>query len=285
MRRSVQEIGDVMTPTYDLIIKIAKVPFRVRCRCRETAEFLRPYMAEEAPLFTGDAAEDNEAARQVTPLFTIAPAPDDLLRMADELDRTAEKEGRRGGAYSEAYLEQNAVHALLAEQMVSRGVLLMHGSALSMDGRGYIFTAKSGTGKSTHARLWREVFGERVRMINDDKPMLLVQQGGVSVWGTPWDGKHHLSSNEGVPLAAIVQIRRAAENHIEPMAGADAFPLLMQQTYASADPATGMKILALQRQILEKTAFYTLDCNMDPEAALAAWEGITGAPGIPGLPG
>ena len=245
-----------MTETFDIIINIAEVPFRVRCRCPETVEFLRPYRAEE------DA------------LFTIAPTPDDLLQMQEELPRTAEKEGYRGGPYGDAYLEQNAVHALLAEQLVQHGVLLMHGSALSMDVRGYIFTAKSGTGKSTHARLWREAFGNRVRMINDDKPMLRVGPDGVTVWGTPWDGKHHLSTNAGAPLTAIVRLRRAAENRIEPMAKADAFPLLMQQTYSSANPATAMKILALQRQILDHVAFYSLECNMDPEAAQVAWEGL-----------
>ena len=245
-----------MTQVFEINIKIAEVPLRVRCRCPETVEFLRPYETDAAPL------------------FTVEPTAEDLLRMQEELLRSAEKEGYRGGPYSDACLEQNAVHALLAEQLVAHSVLLMHGSALSMDGRGYIFTAKSGTGKSTHARLWREAFGDRIRMINDDKPMLRVGPDGVSVWGTPWDGKHHLSCSAGAPLTAIVRLRRAAENRIGPMAKADAFPLLMQQTYSSANPATAMKILALQRRILDRVAFYSLECNMDPEAAQVAWEGL-----------
>ena len=266
----------MMEPTFDFRIKIAEVPARVRCRCAETVEFLRPYMdlapEGEAPAAAPDAG--TPGALPEAPLFTVEPCEEDLLRMREELIRTTEKEGHPQTHFSRAYLEQNAVHALLAEQLARRGVLLMHGSALCMDGQGYIFTAKSGTGKSTHARLWREVFGDRVWMINDDKPMLRVGPDGATVWGTPWDGKHHLSQNAGAPLSAIVQIRQAPENRLKPMSKAEAFPLLMQQTYASADPATGLQILSLQRQILEKVRFYVMECNMEKEAAEVAWEGM-----------
>ena len=66
-----------------------------------------------------------------------------------------------------------------------------------------MFTAPSGTGKSTHARLWREAFGERVVMINDDKPLLLVRPEGVTVYGTPFRGKHGLGGDRSAPLRAI----------------------------------------------------------------------------------
>ena len=123
------------------------------------------------------------------------------------------------------------LHALLAEKLVAYGALLMHGSALCMDGNAYIFTAKSGTGKSTHARLWREAFGDRVWMINDDKPMIRVDE--MRVYGTPWDGKHHLSRNASAPLKAIVKLERAEENRVAPLAKADAF-----QAAPSRQPAS-----------------------------------------------
>ena len=242
---------------FDFRVAIAEIPFRVRCLHQQTADLLRAYQIGEA---------EAEA--------TLEPTADDLLRMREELIRTTAKEGHPQTEFSPAYLEMNAVHALLAEQLVHRGVLLMHGSALCMDGKAYIFTAPSGTGKSTHARLWREAFGARVWMINDDKPMLKAGPDGITVWGTPWDGKHHLSRNACAPLAAIVRIRRAAENRIEPMSKAEAFPLLMQQTYSSADALTGMEILGLQRKVLDEVRFYVMECNMEAEAAKVAWEGM-----------
>ena len=83
-----------------------------------------------------------------------------------------------------------------------------------MDGAAYLFTAPSGTGKSTHTRLWREVFGDRVWMINDDKPMLRISENLVTAYGTPWNGKHHISRNASAPLKAIVQLNRGKENII-----------------------------------------------------------------------
>ena len=235
--------------------EIAGVPFEVRCQYKEEIRrFLKDYVTGREPV------------------FTIEPTEEDRIRMQMEFDRMAEAEGSSKVRYSEAFLENNAIHALLAERMVGHGVLLMHGSALCMDGQGYIFTAPSGTGKSTHARLWREAFGDRVWMINDDKPMLKVDE--MKVYGTPWNGKHRLSRNSSAPLKAIVSLERSAENRISAMEKADAFPALMKQAYVSRNPATMAKILAMEKQLVEEIDFYKMGCTMDPEAAQTAWMGM-----------
>ncbi|MBR6848766.1 MAG: hypothetical protein IKM88_00825, partial [Lachnospiraceae bacterium] len=97
--------------------------------------------------------------------------------------------------FSEEYLETLAVYRKIAEQMPFYDTFLFHGSAIAVDGTGYLFTAKSGTGKSTHTRLWRELLGQRATMINDDKPLIRVNvDGNAVIYGTPWDGKHRLSN-------------------------------------------------------------------------------------------
>ncbi len=246
---------------YEFKVEIAGVPLAIRSRVRENSDFFREYDTRAEALLTLEATEA------------------DLERMQADFDRFDEAGGLPKRRRSDAVLENYALHRLLAEKLTEHHVLLMHGSALCMDGRGVLFTAKSGTGKSTHARLWREVFGERVWMINDDKPMLRVGPDGVTVWGTPWDGKHHLSRNAGAPLKAILQIRQADENRIEPLAKVDAFPLLMSQAYRPGDPAAALRVLALEKRILETAAFYTMYCNQKPEAALAAYEGVRGCAG------
>ena len=182
--------------------------------------------------------------------------------------------GRPVIRHPDEYVESLAVYRKIAERLPSFDTILMHGSCIAVDGEGYLFTAKSGTGKSTHARLWREAFGDRVWMINDDKPMLRIEETGVMVYGTPWDGKHHLSRNASVPLKAIVNLTRDESNHIGPMSRADAFPVLMKQCYGSRNPATMARIMELEKQLLGAVDFYTLGCNMLPEAAKVAWEGI-----------
>ena len=236
-----------------MLIELAGIPAEVVCRYPENEDFLRDYATDRAPL------------------FTVAPTEEDLMRMQEDYDRKSETEGRPKGRRGPAFLENSAVHSLLAEKLTEYGVLLMHGSALCMDGQAYVFTARSGTGKSTHARLWRETFGERVWMINDDKPLLRIGEDGVAVYGSPWDGKHHLSRNAGAELKAVVCLRRGRENRIEAIGGAEAFPVVLSQCYRSPDPVCEARILELERRLLDRAEFYRLDCNTRPEAALVAW--------------
>lgn len=241
-----------------MLIEIAGTPFELRCQYAENRAFFEAYRTEKAPL------------------FSIAPAPADRAAAQAGLDRMAEAEGKAAVRCSEAFLENNAIHALLAEKLTAYHVLLMHGSALCMDGEAYLFTARSGTGKSTHARLWREAFGPRVWMINDDKPMLRIGEGGVTVYGTPWDGKHHLSRNASAPLKAVVKLERGAENRIEPMTEKDALLLVHQQAYVSPNPGTMKRIVEMETELLRHAAFYRLQCSMEPEAARVAWRGMNG---------
>ena len=149
---------------------------------------------------------------------------------------------------------------------------LFHGSAVAADGAAYIFTAKSGTGKSTHAALWREMLGERAVMVNDDKPLLRVHlDGTATVYGTPWDGKHHLSHN-AVPVRAICILERAHENRIRRITKAEALPMLIQQAYRPADPAALQKTLMLLDRLNVK--LFRLGCNMDLSAARLSYNAM-----------
>ena len=167
---------------------------------------------------------------------------------------------------SDAYLETLAVYRRIAERMPEYNAFLFHGSAIAVDGEAYLFTAKSGTGKSTHARLWREMLGERAVMVNDDKPLIRVHpDGAATVYGTPWDGKHRLSSNIAVPLRAICILEQAKENRIREIAREEALTMLLQQAYRPADPAALSKTLTLIDRMNVK--LYRLGCRIDIEAA------------------
>lgn len=77
-------------------------------------------------------------------------------------------------------LEETAVYRKIADKMVDYDTFVFHGSVIAVEGQAYLFTAKSGTGKSTHTRLWREMLGDKAVMVNDDKPMLRVTESGVT---------------------------------------------------------------------------------------------------------
>ena len=208
------------------------------------------------------------------PELTVAPTDADLQNMQAMLDDLAEGQGEHLRRYSNEELESNVIYCALCEVLIDHDVLPMHGSALCMDGEAYIFAAKSGTGKSTHSRFWREVYGERVWMINDDKPMLKISDGRVTVLGNPWNGKHRLGRNASAPLKAIVRLTRDTGNHIEPLSKADAFQMMVERSYLSRDDARMAHIVALEKQVVLAAELYSLGCNMCPEAAVVAHDGM-----------
>lgn len=174
----------------------------------------------------------------------------------------------------DGYMETLAVLRKIAELIPNHDAMLFHGSALALDGDGILFTAKSGVGKSTHARLWRERFGKRVQMVNDDKPLIKITDKGPFLCGTPWDGKHRLNQNISVPLKAVCLLHRSEENHIEAVSSREAWPLLMQQVYLPRNPVAVAKTLTLLDSLMKNTSLYSLGCNTEPEAVLTAYEGI-----------
>ena len=177
-------------------------------------------------------------------------------------------------APSDGYLETLAVYRKLSEEMLRFDTLLFHGSAIAVDGKAYVFTAASGTGKSTHTRLWRKLFGNRAVMINDDKPLIRISGGKATVYGTPWNGKHRLGTNTSAPLEAICLLERAEENRIEKAEKRALFPMILQQTYRPSLPGDMLKMISLADGLASSVNLYKWGCNMDISAAKTAYDGM-----------
>lgn len=186
------------------------------------------------------------------------------------------KEGIPIRNFSDEYLETLAVYRKIADKMLESDTILFHGSVIAVDGIGYLFTAKSGTGKSTHTRLWRDLFGERAIMVNDDKPLIKVSESGIIVYGTPWDGKHRLSTNISVPLKAVCVLERSEENRIEKVTADSVYNMLVQQVYRPQNPQKLLKTLQLIDILSENAGLYRLGCNMDISAAELAYNVMKG---------
>lgn len=194
----------------------------------------------------------------------------DISVTEEEVDREGVSEDEK---YRE-YLESLALYRKLCEKMLDYDTFLFHCSAIEVEGKAYLFAAPSGTGKSTHTRMWREYFGEKAVMINDDKPLLKVRQDGIYVCGTPWNGKHHLDTNKIVPIQGICLLERGSENHIEKIAALDAYPGLYRQTYRPADREKMVRTLALLRQLTERVSIYRMQCTISQDAAIMAWNAM-----------
>ena len=210
------------------------------------------------------------------PDFTVITTQADIEFERAKSAREDEIEGIPIRHFSDGYLETLAVYRRIAEKMPEYDTFLFHGSCVAVDGEGYLFTAKSGTGKSTHARLWREYLDERAVMVNDDKPLIHIARNKVIAYGTPWDGKHHLSSNIAGPLRAVCVLERATENHIREITPSEALPMLLQQVYRPMDAAAMVRTLNLIDRLAGCVKLYRLGCNMDIEAAKVAYDAMKG---------
>ena len=208
--------------------------------------------------------------------FSVCITKEDIIKEKDKSDSEYAYEGKKSPNFSDALLEETAVYRKIAERMPDYGTFVFHGSVIAVDAQGYMFTAKSGTGKSTHTRLWREYFGERVVMVNDDKPMLRVTDSGVIAYGTPYNGKHHLGCNMSVPLKAICILTRGEENSIVRIDKSEAYAMLLQQVYRPQDPLQMAKTLKLVDKLAASVELYKLACNMDIEAAEVAYNAMKG---------
>lgn len=234
---------------------LAEVAIRIDSLYEEVQQMCEPYRTE------------------LPPVVHVSTTPGEIAEEGRLSDRQREAEGLPPYHFPDAYLETLTVYRKIATALLPMGVMLMHGSVIAVDGEAYMFTALSGTGKSTHVRLWRQLFGERAVMVNDDKPLIRVADQ-VMVYGTPWDGKHHLSNNIAVPLKAIVVLCRGAENEIHRISVQEAFPTLLQQSFRTEDPLVTMQAMQLLGRLSQQVGLYCLHCNMDPEAAVVAYRGM-----------
>ena len=206
--------------------------------------------------------------------FAVSVTQADIEYEREKSAREDIAEGREVFHYPDSYLEELAVYRKIAEKMPEYDTVLFHGSVIAVDGVGYLFTAKSGTGKSTHTALWRRYFGERAVMVNDDKPLLKIAENSVIAYGTPYNGKHRLGNRIAVPLKAICILSRSPENSIEPITRAQAYPILLQQIYRPADSEKMLRTLSLTDRLADRVMLYHLRCNMDISAARIAYEGM-----------
>ncbi len=158
-------------------------------------------------------------------------------------------------------------------ELLRHNGLMLHSSCVEKDGYAYLFSARSGTGKSTHTHLWLENLSG-TRIINDDKPALIFENGTWYACGTPFSGKTDESLNVKVPVRAIVFLHRSETNQVKKIAPALAVSLLIEQTINPSIRELAEKMLEYADLILRNVPVFSLGCNLDPEAAEISYNEI-----------
>ncbi len=209
------------------------------------------------------------------PEFTITVSAEELIQERKVAAAQTAKDISSSCSYTGQYLEQHLILRKIACRIPAYGAMFIHGSAVMVDGKSYLFTAPSGTGKSTHSRMWCELLGKRVKIINDDKPFVRFIDGQFFVYGTPWRGKHNLGMNISAPLAGICILSQSADNRIQKCTPDMALNSMLQQTFKPVEEKDILCSLTLLEELLNRVPIYRLSCNMDISAAELSYRTLT----------
>ena len=152
--------------------------------------------------------------------------------------------------------------------------LMLHSSAISYKGRGILFSAPSGTGKSTQSSLWKKEFGDDVVIVNDDTPFIRNNEKTSYVYGCPWSGKTDLNEQMKVPVFAVVSVKQGNENKVKELSTTEAFFRIFNETKKPIE--SSMLDTAMDNVItfLSNVKVYELTCRPDKEAVYALKEAL-----------
>lgn len=177
---------------------------------------------------------------------------------------------------SRPYAESICIYREIAEIIPKLDRCIFHGASIEYDGYGYIFTAVSGTGKSTHINLWKKFLGEdKVQIVNGDKPILHITEQGTTVFSTPYAGKEGWQNHSSAPLKAICVLRRGTVNKIYKASVSDILTEVFKQVYRPYNAESAVKTLELLDKLL-KLPIYILECDISEEAVKTSFEELTG---------
>ncbi|MBO5927474.1 MAG: hypothetical protein J6Q32_01300 [Clostridia bacterium] len=209
-------------------------------------------------------------------IYAGAEEPEFIIKI-EKSDIEREKSACYPEDYPESYLETLALSRIFSSKLLSQYQgMLFHCSSVKYNGNAYLFTAPSGTGKSTHASYWKRLLGDKAVIINDDKPIIRRINGKFYLFGSPWNGKHHIGVNDYAPLKAICVLTRGEQNSIEKINAEKAIPVLLEQTVRPSNAEDMFKLLDLIDAIVKESGLYLLKCNIDPESAKVSFKGMVG---------
>ena len=195
----------------------------------------------------------------------------DFEIVVTEADISAEREMAERD-YSTGYLESIAAYRKIAETIPKYSAVVFHGAVIAVNGSAYAVTARSGVGKTTHLLLWLKTFGDKVHILNGDKPILREIDGKIYACGTPWKGKENYGVSEMLPLKGIAFLKRGAENSAKRSDSNASLIPLISQIYLPENEISAKMALILANKIISTVPMLEFSVNMQDEAAKMAYD-------------
>lgn len=241
------------------IMKIAGQVIRVNALYPSTREYCSEFLCE------GESD------------FSVEITPQDIALEQEISGRERTLEGLSPYNFEKFQLERTVLQRKIAEWLPLHSAFVLHSACFDVDGVGVAFAAHSGTGKTTHMNLWQKLLGDRMVIVNGDKPIVRFFDNEPETpyaYGTPWNGKERLGCNMRTKLQHICFIERNETNFVEPMEKAEAIDRIFNQIYMPKDPIAVMNTMQLIDRLLSCCKLWKIHCNMEDEAANIAYNAI-----------
>ena len=214
----------------------------------------------------------NVSTKRYCASFLTDEKPDYVITMTEEDLKNEASNSNNGGVYVNE--EISALYRKIADLLVEDDIVVFHSSAISVDGNGFLITARSGVGKSTHAKLLEEYIGDSFKYINDDKPLLKVNDE-VTIYSSPWNGKERRGNNISASLKAVIFLNRGENNTFRKIDNKEEIYIrMLSQIYLPREKSKREKALKIADKLLKNINFYEINVNKDIESAKMTYERI-----------
>lgn len=224
-----------------ITVSLAGIPVGVTLPWKELAPLFSGFFTDEAPAFSvGLSADDVRCAAAAYPAGTDAAAI--------------------------AFME---LAKRISAGLLSRDACIFHGTAFLWNGKAWVFTAPSGTGKTTQYLLWKKLYGEEVSVLNGDKPILSCRGGNITVHPSPWRGKEGMGSKRTAPLGGVIVLAQRGENRISVLPASRAvMPLLRSVFFDRSSGHALADACTLADTVIRKTEILYLENRGDENSAV-----------------
>ena len=232
-----------------MIYEIAGLRIKLQPKFDYTEKFCRAYLSED----------------QTSPV--------DLTAEVTPEEFAAEKEA--SARFFDGYIENICLYRSICLQLPKFNRFLLHSSVLEYDGVAYAFLGKSGTGKSTHTRLWLQNI-ENTRVINGDKPIIAFENGKFTVYSTPWQGKENWGCKSQATLKGLCFLEQAKENSIVKLKNSETTSRIFTQILLPTEEENAVAMLDLMDKLVTDVPAYLLRCDISETAVKTSYEALTG---------
>lgn len=215
----------------------------------------------------------NETTKNYCKDFIVDEKPDLVISLTEEDIKNEVINSTNNQFYVDE--EISALYRKIANNLVYKNIVVFHSSSFIVDGYAYLVTARSGVGKSTHVRLLKELLGDNMTYINDDKPLLEVKGEEIIIYSSPRNGKERRGNDVSAKLKAILFLDRAQDNWFTKIENRKSvFIDLISQIYLPLEKEKRELALKVADKIVEDINFYKIYVNKDISAAKMTYERI-----------